>query len=219
MVGWIRVAALGWALTVSSPITYCHYRRHHHRHHHRYHHCYLHRHRHQRWIRAVAQRWAPIRPHAHLGRTIIVTVIVIIIINDKVDQSRSSEMSSDSSARSPWTGVSQFLPTTQKLLQVSHIDDTGNADIQSPSSFPTAKAPSPARRLFMLPALLTFSTSATSTSLKKFASFNLGSSSKKIVLFRNTSQVYFFSSCFYFWEQGTLQKLPYFGIPKLTWWI
>ena len=28
-------------------------------------------------------------------------------------------MSTDSSARSPWTGVSQFLPTTQKLLQVS----------------------------------------------------------------------------------------------------
>jgi len=38
----------------------------------------------------------------------------------KVDQRRSSQMSSDSSARSPWTGVSQFLPTTQKLLQFSN---------------------------------------------------------------------------------------------------
>ena len=101
-------------------------------------------------------------------------------------------MSSDSSARSPWTGVSQFLPTTQKLLQVSYIDDASYADIKPPSSFPTAKAPSPARRLFMLPALLTFSTSATSTSLKKFAVFNLGSSSKKMVLFGNTSQCIFF---------------------------
>ena len=43
----------------------------------------------------------------------------ISIVNGQVDQNRSSEMSSDSSARSPWTGVSQFLPTTQKLLQVS----------------------------------------------------------------------------------------------------
>jgi len=37
-----------------------------------------------------------------------------------VDQSKSDEMSSDSSARSPWTGVSQFLPTTQRLLQFSN---------------------------------------------------------------------------------------------------
>ena len=29
-------------------------------------------------------------------------------------------MSSDSAARSPWTGVSQFLPTTQKILQFSN---------------------------------------------------------------------------------------------------
>lgn len=37
-----------------------------------------------------------------------------------VDQGRSEEMSSDATARSPWTGVSQFLPTTQKLLQFSN---------------------------------------------------------------------------------------------------
>ena len=29
-------------------------------------------------------------------------------------------MSSDPNARSPWTGVSQFLPTTQKILQFSN---------------------------------------------------------------------------------------------------
>jgi len=37
-----------------------------------------------------------------------------------VDRSRSQDMSSDSTARSPWTGVSQFLPTTQKILQFSN---------------------------------------------------------------------------------------------------
>ena len=29
-------------------------------------------------------------------------------------------MSSDSSTRSPWTGVSQFLPTTRRLLEFSN---------------------------------------------------------------------------------------------------
>ena len=33
---------------------------------------------------------------------------------------RSTDMSQDDSARSPWTGVSQFLPTTQKILQFSN---------------------------------------------------------------------------------------------------
>jgi ethanolamine-phosphate cytidylyltransferase len=37
-----------------------------------------------------------------------------------VDQGKSDEMSSDATARSPWTGVSQFLPTTQKLMQFSN---------------------------------------------------------------------------------------------------
>merc|ERR1719208_628135 len=32
----------------------------------------------------------------------------------------SRSLSSDSDARSPWTGVSQFLPTTQKILQFSN---------------------------------------------------------------------------------------------------
>lgn len=34
----------------------------------------------------------------------------------------STNMSSDSAARSPWTGISQFLPTTQKILQFSNAD-------------------------------------------------------------------------------------------------
>lgn len=37
----------------------------------------------------------------------------------KVERQRSESMSQDSSARSPWTGVSQFLPTTQKIIQFS----------------------------------------------------------------------------------------------------
>eukprot|EP00090_Calanus_glacialis_P041685 TRINITY_DN7417_c0_g1_i1.p1 TRINITY_DN7417_c0_g1~~TRINITY_DN7417_c0_g1_i1.p1 ORF type:complete len:376 (-),score=158.42 TRINITY_DN7417_c0_g1_i1:170-1267(-) len=38
----------------------------------------------------------------------------------QVDKDRSSDMSSDSTTYSPWTGVSQFLPTTQKILQFSN---------------------------------------------------------------------------------------------------
>lgn len=37
-----------------------------------------------------------------------------------VSRQDSSEMSSDPNARSPWTGVSQFLPTTHKILQFSN---------------------------------------------------------------------------------------------------
>jgi len=37
-----------------------------------------------------------------------------------VDKHRSEDMSSDSTTHSPWTGVSQFLPTTQKILQFSN---------------------------------------------------------------------------------------------------
>lgn len=37
----------------------------------------------------------------------------------KVERSNSESMSQCSSARSPWTGVSQFLPTTQKIIQFS----------------------------------------------------------------------------------------------------
>jgi len=38
----------------------------------------------------------------------------------QVDKDKSSDMSSDSTTHSPWTGVSQFLPTTQKILQFSN---------------------------------------------------------------------------------------------------
>ena len=37
-------------------------------------------------------------------------------------------MSSDASARSPWTGVSQFLPTTQKILQFSNKNEPKKTD-------------------------------------------------------------------------------------------
>lgn len=37
-----------------------------------------------------------------------------------VEKDHSSRMGQDSSARSPWTGCSQFLPTTQKIIQFSN---------------------------------------------------------------------------------------------------
>ena len=37
-------------------------------------------------------------------------------------------MSSDASGRSPWTVVSQFLPTTQKILQFSNKEGPTKAD-------------------------------------------------------------------------------------------
>merc|ERR1711902_321626 len=40
----------------------------------------------------------------------------------------SESMSSDASARSPWTGVSQFLPTTQKILQFSNKKEPKKTD-------------------------------------------------------------------------------------------
>ena len=67
-------------------------------------------------MHARAGKWVFRAPEFILKRGVQQT---ISIVNGQVDQNRSSEMSSDSSARSPWTGVSQFLPTTQKLLQVS----------------------------------------------------------------------------------------------------
>merc|ERR1719450_1670476 len=45
-----------------------------------------------------------------------------------VDKTKSDNMSSDSSARSPWTGVSQFLPTTQKILQFSNKNEPKKTD-------------------------------------------------------------------------------------------
>jgi len=45
-----------------------------------------------------------------------------------VDRRSSTDMSSDSSARSPWTGLSQFLPTTQKLLEFSNCEGPKKTD-------------------------------------------------------------------------------------------
>lgn len=37
----------------------------------------------------------------------------------KVEKEHSSVMGQDKTARSPWTGCSQFLPTTKKIIQFS----------------------------------------------------------------------------------------------------
>lgn len=36
-----------------------------------------------------------------------------------VERGHSDSLGTDASARSPWTGVTQFLPTTQKIMQFS----------------------------------------------------------------------------------------------------
>ena len=43
-------------------------------------------------------------------------------------------MSSDSSTRSPWTGVSQFLPTTRRLLEFSNCKGPKEDDKEGYSS-------------------------------------------------------------------------------------
>lgn len=45
-----------------------------------------------------------------------------------VDRRSSSDMSSGACGRSPWTGLSQFLPTTQKILQFSNKDGPKKTD-------------------------------------------------------------------------------------------
>jgi ethanolamine-phosphate cytidylyltransferase len=45
-----------------------------------------------------------------------------------VDRRCSQDMSSDSSTKSPWTGVSQFLPTTSKILQFSNRTEPKKTD-------------------------------------------------------------------------------------------
>lgn len=46
-----------------------------------------------------------------------IEIIENLIIKSK--KSGSSRMGQDHQARSPWTGCSQFLPTTQKIIQFS----------------------------------------------------------------------------------------------------
>lgn len=44
------------------------------------------------------------------------------VLNRTIPKSKlsgSSNMGQDSAAKSPWTGCSQFLPTTQKIIQFS----------------------------------------------------------------------------------------------------
>ena len=40
----------------------------------------------------------------------------------------SRDMSSDCAARSPWTGVSQFLPTNQRIVQFSNVRSPADGD-------------------------------------------------------------------------------------------
>jgi len=46
----------------------------------------------------------------------------------QVDRKASTDMSTGAAARSPWTGLSQFLPTTQKLLEFSNAEGPKKGD-------------------------------------------------------------------------------------------
>jgi len=46
----------------------------------------------------------------------------------RVERSRSDSMSQDHSARSPWTGLSQFLPTTRRIIQFSEGKEPAPGD-------------------------------------------------------------------------------------------
>jgi len=46
----------------------------------------------------------------------------------QVNRKMSTDMSSGAAARSPWTGLSQFLPTTQKLLEFSNCEGPKKGD-------------------------------------------------------------------------------------------
>ena len=46
----------------------------------------------------------------------------------QVNRRQSTDMSSDNAARSPWTGVSQFLPTNQRIVQFSNVRSPAKGD-------------------------------------------------------------------------------------------
>jgi len=46
----------------------------------------------------------------------------------EVNRRQSTDMSSDNAARSPWTGVSQFLPTNQRIVQFSNVRSPAKGD-------------------------------------------------------------------------------------------
>jgi len=46
----------------------------------------------------------------------------------EVNRRASCDMSSDGAARSPWTGVSQFLPTNQRIVQFSNVRSPAKGD-------------------------------------------------------------------------------------------
>ena len=51
-----------------------------------------------------------------------------LMIAFQVGKGQSSDMSSDPAAKSPWTGLSQFLPTTQKIVQFSNTRAPSQGD-------------------------------------------------------------------------------------------
>ncbi len=49
-------------------------------------------------------------------------------LSQEVPPSPSRELSTNADARSPWTGVSQFLPTTQRIMQFSNAREPRPGD-------------------------------------------------------------------------------------------
>ncbi|KAK9881392.1 hypothetical protein WA026_016281 [Henosepilachna vigintioctopunctata] len=75
----------------------------------------------------AAKRYKEVQRTAGVSTTDLVGRMLLLTRNHfrqgqyeySVDSNHSSSMGQDSSARSPWTGCSQFLPTTQKIIQFS----------------------------------------------------------------------------------------------------
>ncbi|KAL3285288.1 hypothetical protein HHI36_019398 [Cryptolaemus montrouzieri] len=75
----------------------------------------------------AAKRYKEVQRTAGVSTTDLVGRMLLLTRNHfrqgqyeySVDSDHSSSMGLDSSARSPWTGCSQFLPTTQKIIQFS----------------------------------------------------------------------------------------------------
>jgi len=63
------------------------------------------------------QRTAGVSTTDLVGRMLLLTKEHHVSDNNHVSRERSSSISRDSTAHSPYTGISQFLPTTQKIIQ------------------------------------------------------------------------------------------------------
>ncbi|XP_053960325.1 ethanolamine-phosphate cytidylyltransferase isoform X2 [Anastrepha obliqua] len=75
----------------------------------------------------AAKRYEEVRRTAGVSTTDLVGRMLLLTRNHfhqgsaeyAIEKEGSSNMGQDSSAKSPWTGCSQFLPTTQKIIQFS----------------------------------------------------------------------------------------------------